>query len=84
MMKNGSFLTNIIQGDKKTCQLVIFQRNSTAKFTKICIQPNSKTASPNLKSDFHYFYTKCPEIAIEILKNWEKSLHPFFRFFSVS
>ena len=40
---------------KKTCQLVIFQRNNTAKFTKICIQPNSRTASQNLKSDFDYF-----------------------------
>ena len=28
----------VIQGDnKKTCQLVIFGRNNTAKFTKICI-----------------------------------------------
>ena len=26
-----------IQGDKKTCQLVIFGRKNTAKFTKICI-----------------------------------------------
>ena len=26
-----------IQGDKKTCQSVIFARNNTDKFTKICI-----------------------------------------------
>ena len=69
---------------KKTCQLVIFQRNNTAKYTKICIEPNQRTASPNLRSDFNYFYTKWPKIAIKILKKWEKSLHPFFFFFSVS
>ena len=57
---------------KKTCQLIIFERNNTAKLTKICIKPNSKMASPDLKSGFSYFYTKCPKIAIEILKKIAK------------
>ena len=29
-----------------------------------------------MKSDFGYFYTKCPKIAIEILKKWQKFLRP--------
>ena len=30
-------IEKFLQGDQKTCQLVIFQRNNTAQFTKICI-----------------------------------------------
>ena len=33
----GNVIPTEIQGDKKTCQLVIFGRNNTAKFIKIRI-----------------------------------------------
>ena len=75
---------SVIQGDeKKTCQLVIFQRNNTAKFTKICIKPNLRMASSNLESYFNYFYTKCPKIAIKIIKKWKKNRFIRFSSFSV-
>ena len=40
-------------------------------------------ASPNLKSDFSYSYTKYPKIAFKILKKWQKSLRRVFFFFRV-
>ena len=53
---------------KKTCQSVIFGRNTSAKFTKFFIYPTLRMTSPDLKSDFSYYYKKCAKIAIEILK----------------
>ena len=35
--KTGHFRIKLQGDQKKTCQLVIFQRNNNAKFTKICI-----------------------------------------------
>ena len=67
-----------IQRDKKTCQSIIFEKNNSAKFTKISIKPLSRTASPNLKSYFCYSYTNCPQINIEVLKKWQKSIVRFY------
>ena len=52
-----------VRSNQKTCQLIIFERNNRAKFTKICILPNSRTPSPNLKCDFSFFHTSGPKIA---------------------
>ena len=63
------FLSRTVQGDKKkTCQLIIFWRVNTAKLTKICRKPISRTPSPNIRSDFGFSYTEFPKIAMEILK----------------
>ena len=61
---------------QKTCQLPtcrFFWGVNTSKFAKICIQSILRTASSNLKSNFCYFCTKCPKIAIEIFKKWKKN-----------
>ena len=62
--RKAKLFWNVYRMTKKTYQLVIFERNNTAKFTKICIYPNLRTASPNLKSDSNCSYTKCPKISI--------------------